>query len=94
MIVICSHARSGKNTSIKAEAYYEEQASQEEIYLEEREEEIRMILESDDPPPPQGVSLDEQLVHAAEELIVGDSDEPPLSEETVEAWLRVTRSKA
>ena len=28
-------------------------------------------------------SLDEQLDHAAEELITGDSDDPPLSEETV-----------
>jgi hypothetical protein len=93
MIVMCSH-ESDENTSIKTEAYYEEQASQEEIYLEEREEEIRMILESDDPPPPQGVSLDEQLVQAAEELIVGDSDEPPLNEEAVEALLRATSSKA
>jgi hypothetical protein len=94
MIVICSHERSDENISIKTEAYYEEQASQEKIYLEEREEETRMILESDDPPSPQGVNLDGQLVHAAEELIVGDSDEPPLSEETVEVLLRVTNSKA
>jgi hypothetical protein len=28
-------------------------------------------------------SLDEQLNHAAEELITGDSDGPPLSEEAV-----------
>jgi hypothetical protein len=28
-------------------------------------------------------SLDEQLDHAAEELITGDSDDPPLSEEAV-----------
>jgi len=28
-------------------------------------------------------SLEEQLDHAAEELITGDSDDPPLSEETV-----------
>ena len=30
-----------------------------------------------------GESLDEQLDHAAEELITGDSDDPPLSEEVV-----------
>ena len=28
-------------------------------------------------------SLEDQLDHAAEELITGDSDDPPLSEETV-----------
>ena len=28
-------------------------------------------------------SLDDQLDHAAEELITGDSDDPPLSEEVV-----------
>ena len=28
-------------------------------------------------------SLEEQLDHAAEELITGDSDDPPLSEEAV-----------
>ena len=28
-------------------------------------------------------SLDEQLEHAAEELITGDSDDPPLGEEAV-----------
>ena len=32
-------------------------------------------------------SLDEQLVDAAEELITGDSDDPPLSEEVVEKCL-------
>ena len=32
-------------------------------------------------------SLDEQLVHASEELITGDADDPPLSEETVQQML-------
>lgn len=39
--------------------------------------------------------LEEQLNHAAEELITGDSDDPPLSEETVvesSEWLRRTAS--
>jgi len=35
-------------------------------------------------------SLDEQLDHAAEELISGDSDDPPLSEEMVVNMLRMT----
>ena len=34
--------------------------------------------------------LDKQLNEAAEELITGDSDDPPLSEETVVEMLRVT----
>jgi len=34
--------------------------------------------------------LGEQLDHAAEELITGDSDDPPLSEETVVEMLRAT----
>jgi hypothetical protein len=32
---------------------------------------------------PHAENLDEQLKHAAEELITGDSDDPPLREETV-----------
>jgi len=36
-------------------------------------------------------SLDEQLEHAAEELITGDSDDPPLSEKMVVDMLRMTR---
>ena len=35
-------------------------------------------------------SLAEQLEHAAEELITGDSDDPPLSEEAVVEMLRTT----
>jgi hypothetical protein len=35
-------------------------------------------------------SLDEELGQAAEELITGDSDDPPLSEDTVADMLRVT----
>jgi hypothetical protein len=65
-------------------------ARQEKIYLEETEEELRMILESDDPSPRRSESPDKQRENAAEELIAGDSDKPPLSEETVETILRVT----
>ena len=37
-------------------------------------------------------SLEEQLDHAAEELITGDSDDPPLSEETVVDMIRMTHT--
>lgn len=40
-----------------------------------------MILEFDDPPRSRSESINEQREHAAEELIIGDSDDPPLSEE-------------
>ena len=36
-------------------------------------------------------SLEERLDHAAEELITGDSDDPPLSEEAVVEMLKVTQ---
>jgi hypothetical protein len=35
-------------------------------------------------------SLEEQLDYAAEELITGDSDDPPLSEDAVVDMLRMT----
>ena len=48
---------------------------------------ILMVLTSDD----QAVDgRDEELDHAAEELITGDSDDPPLSEEDVAEALRMT----
>jgi len=73
-----------------SDACYEVVASQEEIYLEETEEELRMILESDDPPTRLDESFNQQQECAAEELIMGDSDDPPLSEETVLQMLRTT----
>jgi len=39
--------------------------------------------------PRNAESLEEQLNHAAEELITGDSDDPPLSEESVVEMLRM-----
>jgi hypothetical protein len=75
------------------DAWYEEQASQEELYLEEVEENLRVILTSDKPSSrrndSKNDSLDEQL-DAAEELITGDSDDPPLSAETVTEMVRKT----
>ena len=70
-------------------AYYETVASQKEIYLEEREEELPAILLFDNPSPSE--SVDKQLDDAAEELITGDSDDPPLSEEAVAEMLRMTQ---
>jgi len=42
--------------------------------------------------PRKAESLEEHLDHAAEELITGDSDDPPLSEETVLEVLRATHT--
>ena len=71
------------------EADCERVASQEEIYLEEVEEEIRAILIFDNPCPSEAAN--EPLDRAAVELIAGDSDDPPLSEEAVVEMLK--RSK-
>jgi hypothetical protein len=48
-----------------------------------------MTAENND--PRMAESLEEQLDHAAEELITGDSDDPPVSEEAVVEILRMTR---
>jgi hypothetical protein len=47
-----------------------------------------MTEENNDPRVPE--SPEEQLDHAAEELITGDSDDPPLNKETVLEMLRAT----
>jgi len=83
---------SDENVQNHTEAYYEELASQEEIYLEEREERARAVLISEKPSPSECIaeSLDEQRNHAAEELVTGDSDDSPLSEEAVVEMLRTS----
>ena len=83
---------SDENVQNHTEAYYEELASQEEIYLEEREESARAVLISEKPSPSEckADSLDEQRNHSAEELITGDSDDSPLSEEAVVEMLRTS----
>jgi hypothetical protein len=78
----------GENIPTDAEAYYERVACQEEIYLEEAEEELRAILIFADPSPSE--SADAKLDDALEELITGDSDDPPLSEEVVAEMLKIT----
>jgi len=40
--------------------------------------------------PGMAENVDEQPNHAAEELITGDSDDPPLSEEAIEKMLRTS----
>ena len=42
--------------------------------------------------PRASQNLDEQLAGAAEALITGDSDDPPLSEDAVAEMLRLTSS--
>lgn len=91
-----------KNIPTDTDAYDETVASQEEIYLEKTGEKLREILISEDPSTyvqQETVcvdccfvadSLDEELDHAAEELITGDSDDPPLSEEAVVEILKMT----
>ena len=69
------------------DACYEEIASQEEIYLEENEEEIRVILTAEVPSAPRH-SLSEQRTCAMEDLITGDPDDPPLSEEVIDDMLK------
>lgn len=89
-----------KNVPTNTDAYDEKVASQEEIYDEDLEEEVREALTSDDPPSLQdntnnnsrkAETLDEQLDQAAEELITGDSDDPPLSEDSISQMLSVSR---
>ena len=89
-----------KNIPTNTEACYETVASQEEICLEETEEELRAILIFDDPSPTDAnnspciaESLDEQLNHAAEELITGDSDDPPLGQEAVVEMLNDSQAQ-
>lgn len=91
-----TYGNDDENPTTDREAYYEIVASQEEIYLEETEEAVHMALETADPcfsnEDVNGSSrleetLNEQLHHAAEELIAGDADDPPLSPETITGML-------
>jgi hypothetical protein len=76
-----------KKIPIGTEDYCEDVASQEEVYLEDTEEEVRMKLEADDSESLQNESPGEQREEAEEDLITGDSDDPPLSEDSVEKML-------
>ena len=70
-----------------ADAYSEAVASQEEMYLEEVEEDLRTILIADDPLQSPSEVPEQLRKHAVEELVTGDSDDPPLGEELVESLL-------
>jgi len=82
-----------ENIPAHTDDYYEALASQEQECLDEGVEKLREreILVSEDSPPNMdpcaGESLDEQLDHATEELITGDTDDPPLSDEEVVVML-------
>ena len=106
MMTMSMYEDNGRNISNDAEAHYEAVASQEEFYLEEVEEELRAILIFGDETSSQSeaqrspsaksdprcaASLEEQITHAAEELITGDSDDSPLSEEAVAEMLIVPK---
>jgi hypothetical protein len=60
--------------------------------LSRHELEIRRPMADADKSPGRADRLDEQLDHMAEELIAGDSDDPPLSEEAVVEMLQITSS--
>jgi hypothetical protein len=67
---------------------YELRASQEEFYLEQTEEDLRMILECDETTAHSSDSSLPVLESELEDLLTGDSDDPPMSEEQVEDALR------
>lgn len=83
------YVRTDEAILIQTDAYYEQQASEEEVYLEEAEEELRMILCADDSPSPQSECVNEEQGEAVEELITGDADDAPLSEQTVREMLDI-----
>ena len=83
-----------KNIATDVEVYYEELASQEEIYLEETEEELRVMLVSSKSDKEaidtlRAVSTTDAQLSAAEELITGDADAPPLSKEAISEMLQI-----
>jgi len=92
----------GGSAPLDPDACYEVLASQEEIYLEEKEEELRTILifeefsakdegggtAMSEPDDKTCESVDKQLEQAAEELIDGDADDVPLSQETIASMLK------
>ena len=67
---------------------YEEITSQEEIYLEKIEENLRAIAICELDEVHVIENLNEQRELAAENLVAGDSDDAPLSEEAIEGMRR------
>jgi non-heme chloroperoxidase len=86
----------GKTNAINtthAESSYEESARKEEL-VPENSSTVRKKQRSFDASnkPRLGKVIDVQPDHAAEELITGDSDDPPLSEEEVEEMTTMTNN--
>jgi hypothetical protein len=82
---------SGEDENIlaaKTDAYYEELACQEEIYLERIEENLRAIAICELDASRATENLNAVRECAAEVLIEGDSDDPPISDETIEGIRR------
>lgn len=82
-----------ENIFSHTEDYYEALASQEQEYLDETVEKFRecevLVFENSFAISNPCESPDEPLHQAAEELITGDSDDPPLSDEAVVEILRM-----
>jgi hypothetical protein len=84
------------NIPVHTDDYYEALASQEQEYLDETVEHLREreLLAAQDSSlsnnPCTFESLIETLHQAAEELITGDSDDPPLSDRAVVEMLRIS----
>ena len=79
----------------RGEEYYEAIASQEQTYLDGVEENLREILSEELRVAEKATSattagLDEDLDHAAQDLVVGDSDDPPVDEATVAEFVDAT----
>lgn len=55
--------------------------------MRESDLEVREFLTAPKNDPRKAESRDEQLVEASEELITGDADDPPLSNEAVQEML-------
>jgi hypothetical protein len=83
--------------SVHTEEYYEAIASQEEQYLEEGVEKLRerellvtAVVTNVGDNVCAGERLPAEVEREAEELIAGDSDDAPLSDDGIEAMLKKT----
>ena len=76
---------------VHTDDYYEAIASQEQVYLDEIEEHLIEILTCDlNVIHHKTQDLDEQLSQNVEELLSGDSDDPPLTEDTITDIMNTT----
>jgi hypothetical protein len=79
--------------SAKTDEYYEELAGQEEEYLEEGVEKLRerelLVSQATAKKLQQAEArAEEEREHEVEELVTGDSDDPPRSDDRVVAMLK------